>query len=259
DWGNATATLRWNSIINSRLFSNTSLIYSKYNYNIQVESGSTDFHINSAIEDWNLKQDFSYYLNPKNTMRFGFQSIHHDINPSTFTGTINNKAEKPGNRSWENAIYFNNEYAPNNKWSIDYGLRASLFTLLGNDNIYHIYENGIKTKSVFLKKGEFGKSYFTIEPRITANYRLSETQSVKAGYARNSQHLHLLSNSMGGSPTDQWIGDSYNIKPEIADQFSVGYSQNFYSNNYEMNVETYYKKMQNQMDFKDGADMQSAT
>lgn len=258
DWGNATGTLRWGSVINPKLFSNTSLIYSNYNYNIGVENGGMNFNIHSDIEDWNIKQDFSYFLNSKNTMRFGFQAVHHDINPSTFTGDLDNKPDKSGDRSLESAIYFSNLYKPNDKLSVDYGVRGTMLNLIGSDKTYNIYTQGVLTDSIHLKNGEFGKSYFSIEPRITANYRLDETKAIKAGYSRNSQHLHLLSNSTSGSPTDQWIGNSYNIKPELADQLSLGYSQNFLNNNYELNIETYYKRLYNQVDFKDGADPQSA-
>lgn len=258
DWGNATGTLRWNSIINEKLFSNTSLIYSNYDYNIKITSGESDFNINSNIKDWNLKQDFSYFANPKNSIRFGFQAIHHTITPSSFSGTVNSNEPQVGRKAWENAIYFNNVYKPSDKLSIDYGIRASGYTLLGGDT-YNIFEKGIKTDSVVLASSEFGKTYFTIEPRLTLNYRLSATKSLKAGYARNSQHLHLLSNSTGGNPTDQWIGNSYTIKPELADQVSLGYSQNFNDNTYEFGIETYYKAMQNQVDYKDGADLQTAT
>jgi hypothetical protein len=257
DWGNATGTLRWNSILNEKLFSNTSLIYSNYDYNIGITSGDTEFNINSNIKDWNLKQDFSYFANPKNSMRFGFQAIHHTITPSSFSGTVNSNEPQVGRKAWENAIYLNNVYKPNDKWSIDYGLRASAYTIMGGDT-YNIYENGLKTDSVLLASGEVGKTYFTLEPRLTLNYRLSETKSLKAGYARNAQHLHLLSNSSSGNPTDQWIGNSYNIKPELADQISLGYSQNFKDNAYEFGIETYYKSMQNQVDYKDGADLQTA-
>ena len=254
DWGNATGTLRWNSILNEKLFSNTSLIYSNYDYNIGITSGDTEFNINSNIKDWNLKQDFSYFANPKNSMRFGLQAIHHTITPSSFSGTVNSNEPQVGRKAWENAIYLNNVYKPSEKWSIDYGIRASAYTIMGGDT-YNIYENGLKTDSVVLASGEVGKTYFTVEPRLTLNYRLSETKSLKAGYARNAQHLHLLSNSSSGNPTDQWIGNSYNIKPELADQISVGYSQNFKDNAYEFGIETYYKSMQNQVDYKDGADL----
>ncbi len=254
DWGNSTATLRWNSIINPKLFSNTSLIYSNYDYNVKIKSGETDFNINSNIRDFNLKQDFTFYLNPKNAMRFGFNSIKHTITPSTFSGTVNNNITKNGRESLENAAYINNNYKANDQLTIDYGLRFSAYSILGGDT-YGIYENGIKTDSVVLAKGKFGKTYFNLEPRLTVNYRLNETSSVKMGYSRNTQHLHLLSNSTSANPTDQWIGNSYNIKPEIADQFSIGYAKNFNNNAYEFGVEAYYKDMQNQIDYKNGADI----
>ncbi len=257
DWGNATGTIRWNSILTSKLFSNTSVIYSKYNYAIKIKSGETDFNIKSDIADVNLKQDFTYFANPKNSMRFGFQTIRHNINPTKFSGTVASLTTKNGRAGLDNAIYFSNNYKASDKFTLDYGLRATAYTLLGGDT-YNIFDNGVKKDSVVLAKGSTGKTYYTVEPRLTFNYRLTETQSIKGGYARNSQHLHLLSNSTGGNPTDQWIGNSYNIKPEIADQLSIGYSQNFKDNTYELNVETYYKQMKNQVDYKDGADIQSS-
>jgi TonB dependent receptor/CarboxypepD_reg-like domain/TonB-dependent Receptor Plug Domain len=257
DWGNSTGTLRWNSIISSKLFSNTSVIYSNYDYNIAIQSGETDFNINSNIKDWNLKQDFTLYANPKNSLRFGFNAIHHTITPKTFEGTVSNNTEKEGRTAFENAVYLSNNYKATDKLSIDYGLRFSFYTLLGGTT-YNLYDKGVQTGSIVVEKGKAGKTYYNAEPRITANYRLSEMSSIKAGYARNTQHLHLLSNSTAGNPTDQWIGNSYNIKPEIADQFSIGYSKNFDDNNYELNIESYYKDMQNQVDYKDEADLNTA-
>ncbi len=138
--------------------------------------------------------------------------------------------------------------------TVNYGLRLSAFTVLG-DNTYNIYESGVLTDSTTLDKGAFGKTYFNLEPRITANYRVNENSSLTAGYSRNTQNLHLLSNSSSGNPTDQWIGSSYTVKPEIADQISIGYSRNFSENNYEVNVEGYYKSMLNQIDYKNGAEI----
>lgn len=257
NWGNTTATLRWNSIVNSKLFSNTSVMYSNYDYNIAIQSGETDFNINSNIKDWNLKQDFTFYANPKNTLRFGFNAIHHTITPKTFQGTVRNDTAQDGRRALENAVYFSNNYKASNKFTIDYGIRFSFYTLLGGTT-YNLYNKGVQTGSIALEKGEMGKTYVNPEPRITANYRLNEMSSLKAGYARNTQHLHLLSNSTAGNPTDQWIGNSYNIKPGIADQISLGYSKNFTNNTYELNIEGYYKKMQNQVDYKDEADLNTA-
>ncbi len=257
DWGNSTGTLRWNNIVNSKLFSNTSLIYSKYNYNIKIKNGETDFNINSNIRDWNLKQDFSYYLNPKNAIRFGVNFIHHNIAPSTFTGTVNNSLSKEGRQSLENALYINNNYKASDVLTLDYGIRLSAYTLLGGAT-YNIYNKGVKTESIVLAKGVAGKTYYNLEPRLTANYRINDVSSIKAGIARNTQHLHLLSNSTASNPTDQWIGNSYNIKPEIADQISLGYSKNFSDNNYELGVEVYYKNLQNQVDYKEAADVNTA-
>jgi CarboxypepD_reg-like domain/TonB dependent receptor/TonB-dependent Receptor Plug Domain len=257
DWGNSTATLRWNSILGSRFFSNTSLIYSNYDYNIRIKNNETDFNINSNIKDLNLKQDFSYYANPKNSLRFGFNIIHHTITPNRFSGTVNNNVAKQGRKSIESAVYISNNYKPTDKLSFDYGLRFSAYTILGGDT-YNIYDKGIKTDSIILADGTTGKTYYNAEPRLTANYRINDVSSIKAGYSRNTQNLHLMSNSTGGSPTDQWMGNSYNTKPEIADQLSIGYSRNFNDNNYEFNAEAYYKNMQSQVDYKDGADINTA-
>jgi hypothetical protein len=257
DWGNTTGTLRWNRIINSKLFSNTSLIYSNYDFNIKLKAGETDFKINTNIKDVNLKQDFSYFSNPKNSLRFGFNAIQHTITPSTTSGTINTSTAKEGREALENALYISNSTKPSDKLSIDYGVRLSAYSLLGGTT-YNIYKNNVKIDSVVAKDGAISKTYYNLEPRLTANYRINEVSSIKAGYARNTQHLHQLSNSTGSSPSDQWIGNSYNIKPEIADQVSMGYSRNFDNDNYEFNAETYYKAMQNQVDYKDAADVNNA-
>lgn len=252
DWGNTTATLRWNSIINSKLFSNTSFIYSNYDYKISLESNDNKFGLNSKIQDWNLKQDFTWFAGNKHSLRFGFQSIYHTLTPSSASGTSVSSFPRNKRYSWENALYVNDDFKINDKLTVNYGLRLSLFSVLGGDT-FNTYENGVLTDSEFLEKGKLGKTYVNPEPRITANYRINEVSSVKGGYSRNTQNLHLLSNSNSGNPTDQWIGSSYTVKPEIADQVSVGYSRNFNNNNYELNAEIYYKSMQNQIDYKNGA------
>ncbi|MCQ9636678.1 TonB-dependent receptor [Chryseobacterium sp. WG23] len=252
DWGNTTATLRWNSIINSKLFSNTSFIYSNYDYKISLKSNDNVFDLNSKIQDWNLKQDFTWFAGNKHSIRFGLQSIYHTLTPSSASGTSVSSFPRNPRYSWENALYINDDYKATEKLTINYGVRLSLFSVLGGDT-FNTYENGNLTESRFLEKGKLGKTYINPEPRITANYRINEVSSVKGGYSRNTQNLHLLSNSNSGNPTDQWIGSSYTVKPEIADQISAGYSRNFKNNNYEINAEVYYKSMQNQIDFKNGA------
>ncbi len=258
DWGNKTGTIRWNKIISNRLFLNTSLIYSDYNYNVKLKNGATNFNINSNIKDVNLKQDYTLYANGLNTLRFGFNSILHTITPSTFSGTVINSVAKEGRNGLENALYLTNNYRANNQLTIDYGMRLSMYTLMGGD-VYNIYENGVVKSSVKLNRSSFGKTYANLEPRITTNYRINEETSIKAGYARNVQHLHLLSNSVASSPSDQWIGNSYNIKPEIADQLSLGYVTKLFKSNFEFTAETYYKYLQNQIDYKDGAEINTVS
>lgn len=253
NWGNTTSTLRWNSLLSSKLFSNTSFIYSNYDFNVGFNSDDSEVNYNSHIRDLNLKQDFSFYLNSKNTMRFGFNVIHHTVTPTKAEGTdiVNDKKERKG---LENSVYLGNSFRASDKINLDYGLRFSFYNVLGGDT-YNIYRDNELVESIELDKGKIGKTYYNLEPRITVNYRVSNTVSLKTGYARNTQNLHLMSNSTGGSPTDQWIGNSYNIKPEIADQVSLGFSQNFNDNMFELNAETYYKLMQHQIDYKDGADI----
>lgn len=253
DWGNATATLRWNSILNNKLFSNTSFIYSNYDFNVGFKTDASEINFNSHIRDLNLKQDFTWYANNRNTIRFGFNMIHHTITPTKTAGT-DIVSDKESRKGLENAVYASNSWKASDKINIDYGLRFSFYNVLGG-GIYNIYKDDALIDSVKLASGKMGKTYYNLEPRISASYPLNNTATIKMGYARNTQNLHLMSNSTGGSPTDAWIGNSYNIKPEIADQFSIGFSKNLKDNAFELNTEAYYKTMQNQIDYRDGADI----
>lgn len=254
EWGNATATIRWNSIISPKLFSNTSVIYSKYDFNIILNSGGSDFNINSQIKDWNLKEEFQWFANAKNKMRFGFNTIHHTITPNRFLGDAVSQEGKISRKGWENAVFVNNTTEVSKRLTLDYGLRFSFYTILGGDT-YRKYDNGILKDSVVLADNDFGKAYFNPEPRFQFSFLVNDVSSIKGGYARNTQHLHLLGNSTSSSPSDQWIGNSYNIKPEIGDQYSLGYFRNFKDSKYQFSAEAYYKDMQNQVDYKNGADL----
>ena len=257
DWGNKTATLRWNHLVNDKLFSNTSLIYSDYNYAIKISGGGNTFNIKSEIKDVNLKQEFQWFPNTRNAWRFGINAISHTIVPSRFTSDkadVITEQQKDNRYSLENAAYVSNSFTATNRLNIDYGLRASAYTILG-DGKFNLYEKGVLKSTKTLEKGAVGKTYFNLEPRLSMSYKIDEKSSLKTAYSRNTQNLHLLSNSTSTSPTDQWIGNSYNIKPEIADQVSLGYFRNFADNKFEFSFETYYKSMQNQVDFKNGADL----
>jgi hypothetical protein len=257
-WGNVTGTARWNHVVTDRLFSNTSFIVSNYLYDIGIESNGSDIIINSTLQDYNLKQEFQYYLNSRNKVQFGCNSIHHSIIPGQIkadaTSGANTFLQKP-KVSWENSMFASNDWKFCEKIRIIYGVRASLFALLGNDGDHYTYaSNGTLASTAIYGKGEvIGTPYFNLEPRINASYAYSRKASIKGGYARNVQNVHLISNSTGDNPTDIWIPSSQTIRPEIADQFTLGWFQNFKENRYELSVESYYKQMSNQIDYRDGA------
>ena len=255
NWGNSTATLRWNHLFSDRLFSNTSLIYSNYTYRININNG-VELNIISRIQDYSLKQDFQLFAGTNNTIKFGFNSINHKIIPGVITSssivdlkTLTNKFV------WENAFYISHQHTFSDKFSAEYGARLSIFSSLGPGNFYTYDSIGNPKDTTYYKEGQFVKTYANIEPRITLNYILNQQSSVKASYARNVQNLHLISNSTSGNPTDLWIPSSNNVKPEIADQVSLGYYRNFNNNMYEFSAEIYYKYLQNQIDYKNGAEL----
>lgn len=259
DWGNATGTIRWNHIFSNKLFSNTSFIISNYNYNISIRSGANDFNIFSQIRDWNLKQEFQWYLTPKNNLRFGFNSVYHiirpgEVRPGNDKSSIN-LAFLQRRYSWENGIYATNTWKASDKVNVTYGLRLTTFSILGEGDFFEVDPEGNVTDTMTYKKGQFVKTYVNPEPRVAISYQLNSSSSVKASYVRNVQNLHLLSNSTTASPTDKWVASTNIIKPEISDQVAVGYYKNLWNNDYELTAEAYYKDMQNQVDYRDGADI----
>lgn len=258
DWGNSTGTLRWNHIYNAKLFSNTSLIYSNYQYNIGIRSGGDDFDILSRIRDWNIKHEYQWYTNSRNNWRFGLNSVYHNILPgevkASASSSVNSSALQK-RYSWENALYVTNTWKASDKINLTYGMRLSSFSILGEGDFYNIDDEGRVLDTMSYSKGEFVKTYFYLEPRLAASYVFNPRTSLKASYVRNTQSLHLISNSTSSNPTDKWIASTNIIKPEIADQVSLGFYRDLFNNNYELSVEAYYKSMQNQIDYRDGADV----
>ena len=258
DWGNATATARWNHIYSKKLFSNTSLIFSNYNYKITFGAVGSKIQIGSQIQDFNVKQDFNYYLNNKNTLSFGGNLIHHTFKPGEIdTGEdipfILNDISK--RYSVESALYLSNEQKIKNRLTLVYGLRYSNFTQIGPGDIYTYDKNGNVTDTTYYSKNEKVAGFNGLSPRFAVNFLLDENSSVKAGFSRTYQYLHLLSNSTSSTPTDIWVPSSNNVKPEIANQYSIGYFRNFKDNLIELSTEFYYKSMFNSIDYKDGAEV----
>ncbi|MEO6134933.1 MAG: TonB-dependent receptor [Ginsengibacter sp.] len=259
-WGNSTATLRWNHIYNNNIFSNTSLIYSNYNYDIDINLGANNLNIFSQIRDWNLKQELQWNRGSKHNVTLGFNSIYHSLHPGDVTSSAAsnfNDIMFQKRYAWENALFWSDTWKASKTISVTYGLRGSSFSLIGKGDFYTLNESGTITDTNRVREGKFYKTYFYAEPRLAARFLLNATTSLKASYARNTQNLHLISNSTTARPTDKWVASTNNIKPEIADEFSLGYYKNL-GTKYELTAETYYKAMQHQIDYRDGAEINNA-
>jgi len=255
DWGNTTATLRWNHLFSDKLFLNSSLIYSDYDYGINIDA--VDGTIFSGIQDFNLKESFTYYANSQSTLRFGIDAIYHTFTPGGFvSGEVEELNQELEDRyALETAAYISHDWAASDRLKLTYGMRISSFTILGPGTFYGYDREGNVIDSTNYDNNEVVENYAGLEPRFSATYILGAEHSVKASYARNRQNIHLLSNSTSSTPTDLWIPSSEIVQPQIADQVSVGYFRNFDDNKWEASVELYYKDLQNQIDYENGADI----
>jgi hypothetical protein len=258
NWGNATGTLRFNHLFSSKLFSNTSLIYSNYNYAIISQLTNNEFTAVSKITDIDLKEDMQYFTGNKHNLRFGADVLHHNLAPGSITSSSNssfNSRSIERRYGLETAAYISDEWQISHNVTLLYGTRISGITLFG-PGTFSSYDDGRNTiSSKTYQSGDVVKSYFNLEPRLSASYTLNDQTSVKASYNRNTQNIHILSNSNSSEPTDLYVMSSNNIKPEISDQVSTGYFRNFKDNVFEFSTEVYYKWLHNQIDYKDGAQL----
>lgn len=260
DWGNTTATVRWNHIFNEKLFSNTTLIYSDFTYNVNVSNETSDFTIASKIENFNLKQDFSYYANNKSTLRFGLNLLSQKISPASLVAAPDasvNTIQIESRHGIELAGYVSHEWKPFDWLSAIYGVRLTDFMVQGPGTFYTYDADGEPVSEQVYSKGSIIKHYFNIEPRLSMSFIVNPESSFKTSFNRIVQNLHQLTNTTSSLPTDQYVLSSINIKPQYADQVSVGYFRNFANNKYEFSVESFYKYMGNQIDFRNGADLQA--
>ncbi|WP_456438936.1 TonB-dependent receptor [Psychroserpens sp.] len=270
-YGNTSGNLRWNHVYNDKLFSNLSLIYSKYDYQIILDFIKLDWI--ADIKNYNLKYDFGYYLNEKIKLDFGLSGILYNLNPGEVkpTGESSpiNYLKLEQKRAFESGLYISAEHKVTGKLTTQYGFRFSRFSRLGGQNmtnyvnnqpvIYNnelgIYEEGEEMGETFYKKGESIKTFSNFEPRLGISYQLNESSSVKASYTRTSQYLHLLSNTSAVTPLDVWTPSGKYIKPQLSNQLAVGYYKNFNDSKYSLEFETYYKATKNRIDYVDGSDL----
>jgi outer membrane cobalamin receptor len=257
NFGNATGTLRWNHVYKEKLFSNFTLIFSDFNYNLGVPSGAMAFKWVSHIVDYGLKNDYTWYLNPNNTVKFGLQATYHTIKPGSTedAGDISyvTSTQYPENHGIETAVFVSNEQKIGSKVSLLYGLRLSAFQNIGSTILYRYNEAYQVTDSVHYKSGDIFNTYVSLEPRFNFRYAMNEKNSVKFSYNRTAQYMQLASNSTATFPLDMWFMANPNIKPQRADQAAAGYFRNFLDNSIEVSVELFYKKIYNAVDFKDHA------
>ena len=264
-WGNITGTARWNHVYGGKLFSNTSVIYSKYDYNLGVPGNSADqFDWNSQVNDFNFKEDFSWFLNADNQIKFGVNLIKHHFEPGNIDandGSFFHPLKLTNYNAIDGSVYASNEQKFGSYLTLKYGLRLSVFQQIGQGKVREYMnpespnsDEVIDEKSY--KKGEIiGKPYINFEPRLSMKLSVDETSSVKVSYNRMAQNLHLISNTNSPTPLDIWLPTSKYIKPLISNQVAAGYFRNFKQNTVETSVEVYYKDMQNVLDYKDGAEL----
>lgn len=261
DWGNKTATFRWNHLFNDKLFSNTSLIASRFDYGLGSTSESDGFKWSSDITEYSFKQDQSYFFNPNLSADFGYHLTYRQFSPGIIEpeeGSIFKKTELQQEYALDHAIYAGLEQKVSDRLTFQYGARLSIFQSIGEQMVYE-YDNisdnvnPERIDSTYYDHFENIKTYVNLEPRFAARYILNETASVKASYNRMVQNTHLVSSGTVPLPFNTWAPSSVYLKPQMADQFAVGYFRNLEDNKYELSVEAYYKEIQNVTDFADNA------
>ncbi|MFO0435468.1 MAG: TonB-dependent receptor plug domain-containing protein, partial [Sphingobacteriaceae bacterium] len=237
DWGNATSTLRWNHLFNSRLFSNASLIYTNYKLGITntEKYGSDYFTLNykSNIRDVGVKYNFDFIPNPNHYIKFGVNSIWHNFIPQALvikssdpSSNLNNKS-KPID-TFESGVFIEDDWKASEKLRMNLGIRVSAFSSNGDN-------------------------FFNPEPRASLRYLLGNDFSLKTSYALMNQYLHLLSNTGIGLPTDLWVPATNKTKPQQSQQIALGLAKDLTENNLTITVEGYYKWMKNVLNYKEGA------
>lgn len=270
-YGNTVINFRWNHLFSDRLFSNMSLIYSDYYYGLNLNF--VEFEWDSGIQNFNFKYDLKHYINNKFKLEYGLNSIYYkfnpgEINPSTPTSGIN-PFKLIDKYAFENAIYLDAEHQVTDKLALSYGLRVSSFLRLGQDElntydddnpvIYNptlqLYEKAEPTGTETFSRSDVIESFANLEPRFSLAYQLNDQSSVKASYNRMTQYLHLLSNTSSPTPLDVWTPSGKFIEPQILDQVAIGYFRTFKDNTFSLELESFYKTIQNRIDYIDGADL----
>jgi hypothetical protein len=270
-YGNSTFNGRWNHLFNDKLFSNLSIIYSNYSYFLNLDFVGFDW--DSGIKNFHLKYDFKHYLTDNFKLEYGLSAIHYHFNPGEIdksradSGIIPGKLEQK--YAIEPALYIEAEHEINKKLSVSYGLRSSYFFRMGGQQLYtytndepikyneeqKIYDDGIIKDSISYSRNQIIKAFNGLEPRLSISYKANKNNAFKASYNRTFQYIHLISNTVTAAPLDVWTPSGKYIKPQIANQIALGYFKNLKDEKYSIETEVYYKKIQNRIDYRDGANL----
>lgn len=269
-YGNIFFNARWNHIFSKNVFSNMSVIYSDYEYGLKMKDAGIDWI--SDIHNYNFKYDFSHHVSNRLSLKYGLNSIYYQFNP----GTIRPFDEMSGvhpkqlakKNALESALYLSTEAKLTDRISLNAGLRLSNFMRLGgemnkylNDEAviynpeYRIYEEAAPIEVVGFGSTKKMASFTYLEPRLSIAYSLDNNQSIKIGYNRMCQYIHLISNTASVSPLDIWAPSDNYLKPELADQIALGYFRNFQNDAYSLETEVFYKSIKNKADYIDGAEL----
>ncbi|HOY32401.1 MAG TPA: TonB-dependent receptor [Bacteroidales bacterium] len=258
-WNNLLSTLRWNHIFNNRLFSNTTAYYSRYNYFLFLSREEKNFW-KSAITDLTFKTDFSYFLNPANTIRSGLAISYRTSNPGNVNFTNTEMQEHapviPEYSSLEYDLYAGNEQQAGEKFFLNYGIRLSVWqdigptTLYSFDPLYEVFDTTV------IAKGSTYSTYFAPEPRFSLQYNITKKTAIKLSYSRTSQFMQVLTNSAGPfTSLEVWAPCGPNIKPQQTDLVGLGFFQNLFGSGVLLSVEGFYKWFHHAIDYKDHANM----
>jgi ferric enterobactin receptor len=261
-WNTEGVSLRLNTLLSEKLISNTSLIYSHYTPKMELTDESFASRLSSSIYHNQVKSDFKYFKNKNIVFNFGFSGVLTRLQPGQLTPTNEQSAVNPviltKENSLETSLYFDNEWIINPKLTLTTGLRYAIYGLLAPNRVYQ-YEAGLPrdisniTDTLFTKG--VSKWYHGPEPRLAFKYSINDASSIKLGYQRMQQFIQLVSNTTAALPTARWkMSDTY-IKPQVVDQASIGYFQNFKNDAIETSVEFYYKNAANFPDYRSGVNL----
>lgn len=271
NWGNSTLSARWNHVFSNKLFLNNTAFYSNYDYYLDSDLNNkrpnNSFKWRSNIVNYSYKPDFTYYISPDNTLTFGGQILTYDFKPGEATATSEGISRSFGQKS-KNALelsaYIGNEWKVSPKLTLQYGIRYSSYSYSSQDSVSYqrkyvgisdSYTSGYDLITSPNTPGQTLQTYGNWEPRFSANLNLSDKSSIKLSYNRLAQYIHLLSNTAASTPLDVWTPSTNNIKPQIVDQVAFGFFKNYADNMFEASAEIYYKTLQNQIDYADGAQL----